>query len=1394
MRASSTHRRRLQIETLELRQVLAADFDVLRDINLSSNRINTPEDTISFNSAIYFTGTTESLGRELYKSDGTSDGTFLFKEFTTGSESTNFGEFKVAGSFLYFAAGDALWRADGTSSGTIPLKSFSSTPKNLTVVGNRLYFSVGLSDGSLWRTDGTVASTVSIHNFSGSTFTTDFAPSDLTDVNGTLYFVAGSTGFGRELWRSNGTSAGTTRLSDHNPGSLSSNPSRLTNVNGTLYYSAEIGGIISDVILTNLYRINDSQSAPIFVRSGLLAPGQFTSFDGKLFFTQGGELFSSDGTSSGTKLFKQFNLSGSSNVAELTVVGPHLYFRAASTVLNSPSGTVPTGSELHRTNGTLAGTVLVKDINPGENSSSPSFLTNVSGQLYFLANTGEIWRSNGTEAGTFKVTEISTPLGVKFFYGANNTLFYRARAAGASTTTLHRTSGSEATTREVKKVETASSTPSEVVELNGAVYFSATDGINGRELWRSDGTRNGTTLLIDIVRGIVGSNPSQLTVVSNKLYFTATTSSRGTELWESDGSAGGTRLVSDIRPGTASSSPQSLVAVGKTLYFTADDGTHGRELWKVASGVASLVRDIRNGSNASSPTNLVAVGNVLYFSAHDDVNGRELWKTTGSSSGTTIVRNINPRTNSSNPAFLVNVGGTLYFQADDATNGRELWKSDGTEAGTALVKNIAKLGSSSSPDQLTDVNGVLYFRAHDGVTGFELWRSDGTSNGTVRIKDIFVGIGSSFPNQLTNVLGTLFFRASNSDANAELWKSDGTEAGTVLVKEIANVGSSSPSELTHVAGFLYFRADDGVHGPELWRSDGSANGTVMVKEFVEGGEGGSPGNFVRVGQTLYFGAATETMGQELISQPLIEVDSNDTTMIVQYPNPGALPNTAASQVSVRRFNSRSSVLLGRFPKDEPLLIQTNASNLTVRVQASDDNDLIDVHRGFNTIIGSFFHTVDLRVNGSDLRLQNPAKIILSGNSGTDTYRLDADEVLGPIELVELSTDVDTLDFSNSSAAVGVRLDTTAIQQVAPNLSVKLSSATLFEDLIGGAGDDSLTGNSTANRIHGQAGNDSIGGAAGNDLLEGGAGDDIYVLTTATTAEVDHLVEAMDGGIDQISFVGVVADLSLNLGLTNTQTVHVNRSLTLNDASTFENVVGGSGNDQLTGNALGNLLDGGFGNDTLTGGLGDDTYRFGPAVTTEADLVMETAGQGTDTISFAAVSDNVTLLLNTTLVQNVHLNRTLKLNFANTFENAVGGSGNDSLTGNQLNNILIGNSGDDELKGGNGRDVLVGGVGADDLLGGTSDDLLIAGSTIHDDLFQNWNLLMAEWASANPYATRIINLRAGVGPNNVRLFAGSTVFDDSDELDELTGGADNDWYFRALSDFITDPNGEIVDQL
>jgi Ca2+-binding RTX toxin-like protein len=387
--------------------------------------------------------------------------------------------------------------------------------------------------------------------------------------------------------------------------------------------------------------------------------------------------------------------------------------------------------------------------------------------------------------------------------------------------------------------------------------------------------------------------------------------------------------------------------------------------------------------------------------------------------------------------------------------------------------------------------------------------------------------------------------------------------------------------------------------------------------------------------------------------------------------------------------------------------QSVHSNRTVKLDSISTFENIIGGSGSDVLTGNALANTLTGNGGADTLNGFTGNDTLIGGLGDDTYTFSVPTAGAEADLVTELADqgTDTFDFATLTVGVTLNINNNAIQNVHSNRTLKLNSFSTFENVIGGSGSDVLTGNSLANTLTGNGGSDTLNGFTGNDTLIGGLGDDTYTFSVPTAgAEADLVTELADQGTDTLNFAALTVGVTLNVNNNAVQNVHTNRTLKLNSFSTFENVIGGSGSDVLTGNALPNTLTGnggadtlnGFtGNDTLIGGLGDDTYTFSvPTAGAEADVVTELANQGTDTLNFAALAVGVTLNINNNAIQNVHTNRTLKLNSFSTFENVIGGSGSDVLTGNALANTLTGNGGSDTLNGFTGNDTLIGGLGDD----------------------------------------------------------------------------------------------------
>ena len=416
----------------------------------------------------------------------------------------------------------------------------------------------------------------------------------------------------------------------------------------------------------------------------------------------------------------------------------------------------------------------------------------------------------------------------------------------------------------VKDINLAmSSNPIFLTDHNGTLFFRIYEEYSRDQLWKSDGTVNGTTL-VKFISPSPSSAPIDCYSFNNKVFFDADDGVTGSELWMSDGTTEGTTLVADINP-YGPSYPMNMTSSGNYLFFSADDGNHGRELWvcDVSSATPNVYmpRDIRPFSMGSEPQEMIInpQGNLL-LSVVDDAYSRELFIADLAVSTTPyLLKDINPY-GSSEPTYLCNSNGYTFFNALHDDYGSELWKTDGTAAGTQMVKDVHPSGHSG-PEEMIDVNGIVYYRAQDDTHGLEVWRTDGTSEGTQMVVDL--AVGNSWPIHFTRLGNQFVFLAPEQASGLHrLWISDGTELGTHIIKEINPAGDATIDNMKVIEGILYFTLDDGTHGFEPWRSDGTAEGTYLLADINPSGSS-FPSNFTKSGNRIFFSAEDATFDREL---------------------------------------------------------------------------------------------------------------------------------------------------------------------------------------------------------------------------------------------------------------------------------------------------------------------------------------------------------------------------------------------------------------------------------------------------------------------------------------------------------------------------------------------------
>ena len=411
-------------------------------------------------------------------------------------------------------------------------QEWASPPEKLTRMGNALYFIAADQSGhlQLWKSDGTSAGTLVVKDIG------DLGKSwveEMVAVNGRLFLVASTAEQGKELWISDGTATGTRLLKDIYPGSLGSNPTQLTGVGSFLFFTA------------------DDENT-------------------------GRELWRSDGSSAGTVLVKDFNPGASSSMPRnLIEVNGALYYSA-----------MQNGSyHLLKSDGSNQGTVSLKVFD-----RSPGTFAKVGNALYFTSMKGydnsTLWRSNGDAASTVQVQQFCSELSELKGAGTQLYLYGEDCTAPQAGLELLISNGTAAGSKLLKDIHPDyTSYLNNINGLGNQALFVADDGKNGFELWRSDGTSAGTQLLKDINEGSSGSKPAGFCALGNLLYFVAESygvNASGRELWRSDGTANGTYLVKDILPGEQGSDPEALTLVNDQLFFVAYDSLGvGRQLWKM---------------------------------------------------------------------------------------------------------------------------------------------------------------------------------------------------------------------------------------------------------------------------------------------------------------------------------------------------------------------------------------------------------------------------------------------------------------------------------------------------------------------------------------------------------------------------------------------------------------------------------------------------------------------------------------------------------------------------------------------------------------------------------------------------------------------------------------------
>jgi ELWxxDGT repeat protein len=651
----------------------------------------------------------------LWRSDGTAAGTVLVKtvaDLGTPPLNEDQSPYPIAvwNGALYSLVGKSLVRSDGTAAGTRVIHQLGSEEEFsqaipvsnalLLLLGRRYYY----TSDALWRTTGTAETTELLADFTDRGFI-----SAIASLGDRVVFRLLTESYPGNLdtWVSDGTAAGTREIAPHTGAydyGLAVAGGQIFFMKGGYYVHQDLWR--TDGTEAGTHSVHDFEAGPAGA-----GPLHQTVLGGKLVFSAQTDpftapLFASDGTAAGTKILSR----STSWAGPFTTVGRRAIFPTANRVDYGggyPLTPEPKGLGVTGPGGTFEIPKRLDDIRAVGALGNQLLFQAGLGQVLYGRLDVELWRSDGTAAGTFNVEDLD-PFEI--------------------TTSFHHTCVGE------------SSAPGPGVVVNGKLLFAASDGVHGRELWASDGSRSGTTLVRDIDSGVLpnepdfdgcdtrtqigrDSNPGGLVSFRGGVLFAAEDLRTGRELWWSDGTWQGTRRVKDLLPGPQGSAPRELTPFRGAIYFFATRAGGGDALWRTDGTRQGTVQvdDLTVGGTPSWARSLTAAGNRLFFSVYNEATGAELWTSRGTAASTGLAADLRPGAAGSYPQQLTAAGNFLLFAATDGVHGLEPWRSDGTPSGTRPLGDLHPGLDASAPGPFSQVGNNFLFGADDGVHGRELW-------------------------------------------------------------------------------------------------------------------------------------------------------------------------------------------------------------------------------------------------------------------------------------------------------------------------------------------------------------------------------------------------------------------------------------------------------------------------------------------------------------------------------------------------------------------------------------------------------------------------------------------------------------------------------------------------
>jgi ELWxxDGT repeat protein len=592
---------------------------------LTSNGVR-PRELRAADGRLYFYGFAgDGEGEELWTADHATGAVARVTDIRPGTLSSVFGTPVALGGQAFFPAVDPIRGAglhvtDGSAAGAVMVQDF-----NEGLMNARIEHAPG-SDGSIFyegmhnytanvepmrATVTASGGTAGLLKEVYSTSTIGSFPEDFINVNGTIYFSAVGRTSGRELWKSDGTDAGTVMVKELSRTNFSTDISQMRISGNFLYFYATTSGTSSSP--SGWYRTDGTDAGTVMVSSapvGTTPPGGSVSIQadrniavspsGWTYFADYnagiGQLYLKRTKNSVTETIGTWSYSSGSNPTYprgISFVGDKVVFVSA----DNTYGIEPWAFS-ETTKQTYLLQNIVPDITSGPNtiftSSRPTGFFTIGNWVYFTAtsneNGSELWRTDGTVAGTSLFKE--------FWPGSTSGL------------------------------------PVALGFFGGKQLFQAYSPETGNELWVTDGTVDETELLTDINPGPGDSTAAAAGVrffMDGRMYFLADDGVHGRELWTTDGTAAGTMLIADVAPGAASSNVMNMTNVGGQLWFTANDGVTGVNWYKAGPPMVSMGTTFYVSDHWQVPLAPVATATVpgQELSFEWDLDGDGLFAETG---------------------------------------------------------------------------------------------------------------------------------------------------------------------------------------------------------------------------------------------------------------------------------------------------------------------------------------------------------------------------------------------------------------------------------------------------------------------------------------------------------------------------------------------------------------------------------------------------------------------------------------------------------------------------------------------------------------------------------------------------------------------------------------------